>query len=136
MGVRSGDHQLVAGKQWFEDSTQIDKLVLGHETLSGTGNPDVDIPITLVTTTGSNTGTLGNGTYIGQIKIISHDVDGGSYVLTITTTTGASNTVTFTAVGETLTLVWTGTGWACISRGVFVNAAHNAVSGLPAITTP
>ena len=84
MGVISGDHQLVAGKQWFEDSTQIDKLVLGHETLSGTGNPDVDIPITLVTTTGSNTGTLGNGTYIGQIKIISHDVDGGSYVLTIT----------------------------------------------------
>ena len=50
MGVRSNDHQRVSGKQWFEDSTQIDKLVLGNEILTGTGNPDVDIPITLIQT--------------------------------------------------------------------------------------
>ena len=55
--------------------------------------------------------------------------------MTVTTTTGASNTVTFTSVGETLTLVWTGTGWAQIGRGVFVDQAHNAVSGLPANST-
>jgi hypothetical protein len=57
--------------------------------------------------------TLANGT-AGQIKIISHVVDGGSAVLTPTTKIGFT-TITFTGVGESAMLIYTAAGWAIVS---------------------
>jgi len=52
--------------------------------------------------------------------VIAHAVDGGSAVLTPTTAIGFT-TITFTAVGDTATLVYTSAGWAIIgSRGVTI----------------
>lgn len=74
----------------------------------------------LTTTAGSQAITLANGTN-GQIKTIVHDVDGGSAILTPATKTGFS-TVTFTSVGETVTLQYfTTRGWMVVgSYGVTI----------------
>ncbi|MFN9957708.1 MAG: hypothetical protein ACK55I_31775, partial [bacterium] len=69
--------------------------------------------LTSLTTTGAAQAlTLANGT-AGQIKIISHVIDGGSAVLTPTTKIGFT-TITFTNVGDSATLVYTAAGWAIV----------------------
>ena len=97
-----------------------DATVLGTQSLSGAGAVDVTNTFTSLTTTGSAQAlTLANGT-TGQLKIITHAVDGGSAVLTPTTKIGFS-TITFTNVGESATLVYTSAGWAIVgSRGVTI----------------
>lgn len=83
------------------------------QTRSGAGAVNVTDMFTAVTTTGSAQAlTLANGT-VGQIKIISHVVDGGSAVLTPTTKIGFT-TITFTNVGDSATLIYTAAGWAII----------------------
>lgn len=95
-------------------------IVGGVQSLSGAGAVDITNTVTSLTTTGvSQALTLANGT-AGQLKIITHTVDGGSAVLTPTTAIGFS-TVTFAAVGDTVTLMYTSAGWAILgSRGVTV----------------
>ena len=95
-------------------------VVLGTQSLSGAGAVDITNAYTNLTTTGATQAlTLANGT-VGEIKVIAHAVDGGSAVLTPTTAIGFS-TITFTAVGDTATLVYTSAGWAIIgSRGVTI----------------
>lgn len=90
------------------------------QSLSGAGAVNLTTMITSLTTTGAAQAlTLANGD-TGQIKIITHTVDGGSAVLTPTTALGYS-TITFTAAGDTATLVYTSAGWAIIgSRGVTI----------------
>lgn len=90
------------------------------QSLSGAGAVNLTDMMTSLTTTGASQAlTLANGT-VGQIKIITHTVDGGSAVLTPTTKIGFS-TVTFTAVGDTVMLVYTSAGWAIIGdRGVTI----------------
>jgi len=90
------------------------------QSLSGAGAVNVTDMMTSLTTTGASQAlTLANGT-VGQIKIITHTVDGGSAVLTPTTKIGFS-TVTFTAVGDTVMMVYTAAGWAIIGdRGVTI----------------
>ena len=56
---------------------------------------------------------VANGT-VGQIKIISHIVDGGSAVLTPTTKIGFT-TITFTAVGDSAMLIYTAQGWDIVA---------------------
>jgi hypothetical protein len=69
---------------------------------------------TSLTTSGvSQALTLADGT-VGQMKIIAHAVDGGSAVLTPTTKIGFS-TVTFAAVGDSVTLIYTSAGWAILA---------------------
>lgn len=88
--------------------------VLSTQSLSGAGAVDVANTFTALTTTGSAQAlTLANGT-AGQVKIITHVVDGGSAVLTPTTKIGFS-TITFTGVGESATLVYTAAGWAIVA---------------------
>ena len=79
-------------------------------------------PLCLLTSTGvADALTLANGT-AGQIITIVHDVDGGSAVLTPTTKSGFT-TITFTAVGETATLMYTATrGWVIIGLYLAVAA--------------
>ena len=95
-------------------------VVLGTQSLSGAGAVDITNAYTNLTTTGAAQAlTLADGT-LGEIKVIAHAVDGGSAVLTPTTKIGFS-TITFTAVGDTATLVYTSAGWAIIgSRGVTI----------------
>ena len=97
-----------------------DAEVLGVQSLSGAGAVDVTNMMTSLTTTGASQAlTLADGT-AGLIKIITHTVDGGSAVLTPTTKIGFS-TITFTAVGDSVILVYTAAGWAIVgSRGVTI----------------
>ena len=95
-------------------------LVGGVQALSGAGAVNLTTLVTSLTTTGAAQAlTLANGT-AGQMKIITHTVDGGSAVLTPTTKIGFS-TITFTAVGDAVTLVYTAAGWAVVgSNGVTI----------------
>jgi len=89
-------------------------VVLGTQSLSGAGAVDITNAFTNLTTTGAAQAlTLANGT-LGEIKIISHAVDGGSAVLTPTTKIGFS-TITFTAVGDSCMLVYTSAGWNIVA---------------------
>lgn len=86
----------------------------GVQALSGAGAVNVTDLITSLTTTGATQAlTLANGV-TGQLKTVVHTVDGGSAVLTPTTKIGFS-TITFTAVGESATLVYTAAGWAIVA---------------------
>jgi hypothetical protein len=89
-------------------------VVLGTQSLSGAGAVNVTSAFTQLTTTGAAQAlTLANGT-VGEIKIISHAVDGGSAVLTPTTKIGFS-TITFTNVGDSCMLVYTSAGWDIVA---------------------
>jgi hypothetical protein len=94
--------------------------VVGVQSLSGAGAVDITNGLTSLTTTGASQAlTLADGV-AGQVKYIVHAVDGGSAILTPTTKIGFS-TITFTAVGDSATLIYTATGWAIIgSRGVTI----------------
>lgn len=95
-------------------------VVLSTQSLSGAGAVDITNAFTSLTTTGAAQAlTLADGAD-GEIKVIVHTVDGGSAVLTPTTKIGFS-TVTFTAVGDSVMLIYTAAGWAIIgSRGVTI----------------
>lgn len=89
-----------------------------QQALSGAGAVDIVSGTTLWTTTGANAGTLANGVS-GQRKTIIMVVDGGDGTLTPTTKTGYS-TITFTAVGQSVTLEWVASlGWVIESKGHF-----------------
>lgn len=89
-------------------------VVLNTQSLSGAGAVNVTSAFTALTTTGSAQAlTLANGS-AGEVKIITHVVDGGSAVLTPTTKIGFS-TITFTGVGESAMLVYTAAGWAIVA---------------------
>ena len=89
-------------------------VIATNQALSGAGAVNVTDMLTSLTTTGAAQAlTLANGT-LGQIKIISHVVDGGSAVLTPTTKIGFT-TITFTGVGESAMLVYTAAGWAIVA---------------------
>ena len=95
-------------------------VVLSAQSLSGAGAVDIVNAFTSLTTTGAAQAlTLADGA-VGEVKVIVHAVDGGSAVLTPTTKIGFS-TVTFTAVGDSVMLIYTSAGWAIIgSRGVTI----------------
>jgi len=85
-----------------------------NQALSGAGAVNLTDMLTSLTTTGAAQAlTLANGT-VGQIKIISHVVDGGSAVLTPTTKIGFT-TITFTNVGDSAMLIYTVAGWDIVA---------------------
>jgi len=89
-------------------------VIATNQALSGAGAVNITDMLTSLTTTGAAQAlTLANGT-VGQIKIISHVVDGGSAVLTPTTKIGFS-TITFTAVGDSAMLIYTAAGWDIVA---------------------
>ena len=88
------------------------------ETLTATGNISQSTSVTLLNTGGSAaTYTLGTGARVGQIKIIIAIGVQSTTAVNITTSVGAAATVTFQAVGESITCMWTGTAWAILSYG-------------------
>ena len=78
--------------------------------------------LTLLASSGTDTATtLADGTVIGQIKVIVHDVDGGNSILAVTDALGFAD-LDFVDDGDTAMLMWTGTtGWALLSQ-ITVNA--------------
>ena len=73
--------------------------------------------LTLLASSGGQTATtLADGTVIGQIKVIVHDVDGGNSILAVTDGLGFAD-LDFVDDGDTAMLMWTGTtGWAILSQ--------------------
>ena len=61
--------------------------------------------------------TLASGTVTGQLKWIIATAVGSTTNVDITTSLGAVATVTFQAIGESITLMWTGSAWAIIAFG-------------------
>ena len=86
------------------------------QALSGPGAVDIVTPITNFTSVGATDAlTLADGTEIGQMKVINHEVDGGGYVLTPNDLLDGT-TITVTDVGVSITLMWTDAGWRLISQ--------------------
>ena len=73
--------------------------------------------LTLLASSGTDTATtLADGTVIGQLKIIVHDVDGGNSILAVTDALGFAD-LDFVNDGDTAMRMWTGTtGWALLSQ--------------------
>ena len=118
-GTLNGD---VTGSVFGDDSSVIIDGVAGKvvgpistikadvQQISGPGAIDVTSLITEITTTGADAYTLVNG-ILGQVKIIlAADVSGGTGTVTPTTVQGGT-TLTFDAVGESITLIYTSLGW-------------------------
>ena len=88
----------------------ISKIVGDVQQISGPGEISLDTLITEITTIGTDAYTLADGV-VGQVKIIlAADVSGGTGTVTPTTVSGGT-TLTFDAVGESITLVYTSVGW-------------------------
>lgn len=112
-----GAFNLFANNGTTPGSLTLGPLITTPQALSGAGAVDVVSGSTAFTSTGAAQAlTLANGT-AGQIKTICHVVDGGSGVLTPTTKSGYT-TITFTNVGDSVTLQYhTTAGWCII--GIF-----------------
>jgi len=87
----------------------------GIQSLSGAGAADIITAVTEVTSTGADAVTLADGA-IGQVKIISLIVDGGTMTLTPANALGYS-TIAFADAGDTVTLVFLTGGWAIQGQG-------------------
>lgn len=85
------------------------------QALSGAGAIDIITAITEVTSTGADALTLVDGA-IGQTKIITLLVDGGTATLTPTTGHGYS-TIAFADAGDSVTLLFNSLGWAITGSG-------------------
>ena len=85
--------------------------------LSGAGAVSVVCYHTRVTSTGGSEAlTLAAGTVVGQMKKITHVVDGGSAILTIADPVSASlDVITFADVGDEAELMWNGSAWRVLS---------------------
>jgi|ERR1041385_2807953 hypothetical protein len=100
-------------KPWIEVVKNMDDNKT--DTRTGAGAISLTSLTTQLVTTGSAQAlTLANGRD-GQIKIITHTIDGGSAVLTPATSTGFS-TITFTNAGDSATLQYIdGKGWTILA---------------------
>lgn len=86
--------------------------VTGTVTLRNFGVSDLD------SSGGAVSATLGSGTYVGQIKIITmySDATNSSTVSITNHETSDPEVATFDALDEYLVLVWTGTEWATVAN--------------------
>ncbi len=84
---------------------------------AATTAPNITTTITTIDTTGgAHTGTISETSVVqGQIKHIVQIAGTNTSTLTVTTGVGISQIV-FNAIGDSVTLIWTGgsTGWAVV----------------------
>ena len=85
------------------------------QALSGPGAADITSLMTDLTTTGADAITLADGA-IGQEKIITPVVDGGTATLTPANALGYT-TIAFADAGDTVTLTFKSGGWAISGQG-------------------
>ncbi len=117
--TKNGDH--IVGRAMVSGVvSDIGTMLITHEgaasstaeTITDPGNTVKAIPVLRsgicpITSTTSDTRTLAAPTFLGQIIGLSHDVDGGSCVITVSAAfndTG-NNTITMTDAGEAITLI-------------------------------
>ena len=85
------------------------------QALSGAGAVTVTETLTNFTSTGAAEAlTLADGGTLGQLKTVTHVVDGGSGVLTPANFVDGA-TITFTGAAESWTGMWTAAGWVTVS---------------------
>ena len=84
------------------------------QALSGAGVLNLTTSITNCTSTGDDqVVSLANSTQAGQIKIVTHVVDGGDVRVSPATLDGGSY-ATLDAVGDTVVLIWNDSAWQII----------------------
>jgi len=111
-----------------------DSLILDTEAIAAAGAASTTIPIALVTAdAGDMAVTLADGANTGQVKIFTTMADANSWKVTPDTTDGAYTKVTCTLIGDTVILLWTGTGWSILSRASGAAAGATAVVGMPLV---
>jgi len=81
-----------------------------QQSLSGAGAVNITSFATKWTTTAADAGTLADGSFIGQQKVVVLVSDGGDGTLT-PATFGDGTTITFADVGDLWWAVWDGTAW-------------------------
>ena len=80
---------------------------------------------------------IADGTKIGQMKFLVNDAASGSTnaIITLTDAVGSANTVDFQTLGDTATLMWTGTtGWAVMSHFDNASTAGDVASNAEIVT--
>ena len=97
-----------------------------------TGAIDPKIPVVILNVTGTKAYTLADSTELGAtiLIIVTVAADTPAGTLTPTSTAGAWTSAGFNAVGQTLSLVWTGSGWAIEGRESGAAAGRGAVADL------
>lgn len=94
------------------------------QALSGAGAVTVTQYKTDWSTTGSDAGTLADGTYVGQLKMIQMVADTGDGTLTPANFADGT-TITFADVGDCALLLWDGSDWNVVDL-------YNAADGVSA----
>ena len=102
------------------------------EALSADGAASVTTAISTMTSASATCQTtLAASTVVGQIKIFAVVGYSNACDVDVTTTHGAGVTYTFSAVGESLTLMNTGSGWIPLAFGGNAVATDPASGGSP-----
>ena len=104
----------------FDCSRNMDPILLpSSQSLSGSlGVVNLTTTATYITTTGSSTATLPAG-FKGQIKTIMMANYGGNMTITVNNAgwkASGSGTVTFTAIGQAVTMQYINSKWYCIGN--------------------
>ena len=108
------------------------------ETVSADGALSLTTAISLLNSASATAQTtLADSTTTGQIKMICCVGYSNACDVDLTTTAGAGVTYTFSAVGESLTILWTGAAWiplALSGNAVATDPASGGSPGAIAIT--
>ena len=104
----------------FDCSQNMDPIYLpSSQSLVGTaGVVSLTTTATYLTTTGASTATLATG-FAGQIKTIMMAVYGGNMTITVTNAgwkTSGTGTITFSAIGQAVTLQYINSKWYCVGN--------------------
>ena len=129
--------ELVSSKLISAVTTGCSICKIPQHIVIGTGGP---IPIgagnvIILQIDGTKAFTLGNATEVGakMTFVVDTATNTPNGVLTTATRSGAYNTILFNAVGQTVEMMWTGSGgWAIVSRSSGAVAGTAAVAGLSA----
>lgn len=93
-------------------------FVTGSEDLASTAAASLTKTTSYFSTAAAETATLAAGTD-GQVKVLAMAADGGDMVVTVTNAgwkTSGTGTITFDAIGDAVTLLYTNSKWYCIGN--------------------
>jgi hypothetical protein len=117
-----------------QSGLSVESLIAGSEAITTAGAASVSALLSLVTADESDMAvTLADGANVGQLKIFHTVATADSWKVTPATTDGSYTKVTCTKIGDTIMFLWTGTGWAILSRASGTAAGATAVVDMPVI---
>ena len=115
--------------------TGVNSLALSTEAITAAGAASVSVPVSLITSDGDTMAvTLADGSTVGQLKyfVSMHATNAAS--VTPATTAGAWTSFTLTNIGESVTCIWTASGWALLSRSSSGAEAVNSIAAAPLVS--